>query len=289
MRASETREERKKRARVGVGGLIEIKLALPACSFGVNREMLSRWEGGEERGKKEEEEKKEWPLFRCRWSTARYQQHRANLPFKLYSGVSAFFIFLRSPSCFVFLAFPRDLAYSERKIIRARNRFLESKVDLKISRPRTNFRSLKFFPSLASSRRRERKILYSVVKRRQARFTRQNFFSRLVFARALLPYLFRIHRSKANPQDRRLRGYCSSSISLSRGWSLSISVHRSILPRFPSSCLDFSPPVSSSFFVVPSLLDNNTPCRILNRGSVYRDTREKERERRWCSEKRVSK
>lgn len=42
MRASETREERKKRARVGVGGLIEIKLALPACSFGVNREMLSR-------------------------------------------------------------------------------------------------------------------------------------------------------------------------------------------------------------------------------------------------------
>lgn len=124
----------------------------------------------------------------------------------------------------------RDFAYSECKIIRARNRFLESKVDLKISRPRTNFRSLKFFPSLASSRRRERKILYSVVKRRQARFTRQNFFSRLVFARALLPYLFRIHRSKANPQDRRLRGYCSSSISLSRGWSLSISVHRSILP-----------------------------------------------------------
>ena len=131
MRASETREERKKRARVGVGGLIEIKLALPACSFGVNREMLSRWEGGEERGKKEEEEKKEWPLFRCRWSTARYQQHRANLPFKLYSGVSAFFIFLRSPSCFVFLAFPfpeishirsvklsvRVIAFSNRKWI----------------------------------------------------------------------------------------------------------------------------------------------------------------------------
>lgn len=67
MRASETREERKKRARVGVGGLIEIKLALPACSFGVNRERCFRDErGGGERGKKEEEEKKEWPLFRCR-------------------------------------------------------------------------------------------------------------------------------------------------------------------------------------------------------------------------------
>ena len=232
MRASETREERKKRARVGVGGLIEIKLALPACSFGVNREMLSRWEGKGKEEKKKKKKKKNGPYLDADEVPRDISSIEQIYPLN-YTRAFLLFLFSSVPPRVSFSSHFPEISHIRSvkcKIIRARNRFLESKVDLKISRPRTNFRSLKFFPSLASSRRRERKILYSVVKRRQARFTRQNFFSRLVFARALLPYLFRIHRSKANPQDRRLRGYCSSSISLSRGWSLSISVHRSILP-----------------------------------------------------------
>lgn len=175
---------------------------------------------------------------------------------------------------FRFLAFPRDLAYSECKIIRARNRFLESKVDLKISRPRTNFRSLKFFPSLQGEENERYCIPWSKGGRPdlRARISSRDSYSPALYCPIFLEFtgarqILKIEGSvdiAPLPFLYREAGLCR---------------FRFIVPFSPSSCLDFSPPVSSSFFVVPSLLDNNTPCRILNRGSVYRDTREREREK----------
>lgn len=212
-------------------------------------------------------------------------QHRANLPFKLYSSVPAFYFV-----SFLVFRFLRDFAYSSFSRIqnypflsRARNRFLESKEDLK-RKNRERFSSLKFSCMFFSRGGKEMK---DCIPRSHSWSKGAAIYAPEFLATRIRPRFIALSFQNSPEQGKSSRQKAPWILLL----FLYFFIARLVFVDFGSSF--HSPSLLSIFHdarfflvlcrVVPPLFDNNTRCRILNRVSRY------EREKAKLSKKRASK